>query len=87
MAVPWLRRLVTGLFPQRFDFMPGSVHEGFVVNKVALRQVSLLLPRFYVSISFHCGYPYSYVVRGMNNRPVGGHKTSINKYKNKTTLL
>jgi hypothetical protein len=31
-AVPWLRRLVAGL-------SPGSVHVGFVVDKVALGQV------------------------------------------------
>jgi hypothetical protein len=70
MAVPWLRWLVTGLSPQRFGFTPGSVHERFVVNKVALGQVSLLLLRFYVSISFHPGYPYSYIVRGMNKGPL-----------------
>jgi hypothetical protein len=35
-AVPWLRRLFAGLSP-RFD--PGSVHVGFVVDKVALGRV------------------------------------------------
>jgi hypothetical protein len=40
MAVPRLRRLVAG-------FDPGSVHVGFVVDKVALRQVSLRVLRFY----------------------------------------
>jgi hypothetical protein len=34
-AVPWLRQLVAGL-PSR---SPGSVHVGFVVDKVALGQV------------------------------------------------
>jgi hypothetical protein len=38
-AVPWLRRLVAGLSPRRFGFDPGSVHVGFVVDKVALGQV------------------------------------------------
>jgi hypothetical protein len=33
-AVPWLRRLAAGLPPRR----PGSVHVGFVVDKVALGQ-------------------------------------------------
>jgi hypothetical protein len=39
MAVPWLRRLVAGLSPLRPGFDPGSVHVGFVVDKVALGQV------------------------------------------------
>ena len=39
MAVPWLRRLVAGLPPRRHGFDPGSVHVGFVVDKVALGQV------------------------------------------------
>jgi hypothetical protein len=38
-AVPWLRRLFTGLSPLRAGFDPGSVHVGFVVDKVALGQV------------------------------------------------
>jgi hypothetical protein len=42
MAVLWLRRLDAGLSPQR----PGSVGVGFVVDKVALRQVSPRVLRF-----------------------------------------
>jgi hypothetical protein len=38
-AVPWLRRLVVGLSPRRPWFDRGSVHVGFVVDKVALGQV------------------------------------------------
>jgi hypothetical protein len=38
-AVPWLRRLVAGLPQWRPGFHPGSVHVGFVVDKVALGQV------------------------------------------------
>jgi hypothetical protein len=38
LAVPWLRRLVAGLSPRRPGFDPASVHVGFVVDKVALRQ-------------------------------------------------
>jgi hypothetical protein len=44
-AVPWLRRLVTGLSQRRLRFAPWSIHVGFV-EKVALRQVSLRVPRF-----------------------------------------
>jgi hypothetical protein len=36
-AVPWLRRLVAGLSPRRTGLDPGSVHVGFVVDKVVLR--------------------------------------------------
>jgi hypothetical protein len=38
-AVPWLRRLAAGLPPRRPGFDPGSVHVGFVVDKVALGRV------------------------------------------------
>jgi hypothetical protein len=37
--VPWLRRLAAGLPPRRPGFDPGSVHVGFVVDKMALGQV------------------------------------------------
>jgi hypothetical protein len=37
-AVPRLRRLIAGLTPRRPGFDPGSVHVGFVVDKVALGQ-------------------------------------------------
>jgi hypothetical protein len=40
-VVLWLRRLVAGLAPRRPGFKPGSVHVGFMVDKVALGQVSL----------------------------------------------
>jgi hypothetical protein len=45
-AVPWLRRLVAGLSPRRPGFDRGSVHVGFVVEKVALGQVSTRELRF-----------------------------------------
>jgi hypothetical protein len=47
MAVPWLRWLVAGFSPRRPELAPSSVHVGFVVNKVALRQVFLRVIRFY----------------------------------------
>jgi hypothetical protein len=46
MAVPWLRRLAAGLPPWRPRFDPGSVHVGFVVDKVALGQVFPRVLRF-----------------------------------------
>jgi hypothetical protein len=38
-AEPWLRSLAAGLSPRRSGFAPGSIHVGFVVDKVALGQV------------------------------------------------
>jgi predicted secreted protein len=35
-AVPWLRSLVAGLSQRRPEISPGSIHVGFVVDKVAL---------------------------------------------------
>jgi hypothetical protein len=51
--VPWLRRLVAGLSLWRSGFDPGSVHVGFVVEKVALGQVFLRVVGSPLSISFH----------------------------------
>jgi hypothetical protein len=41
VLVPWLWRLVPGLSPRSSGFTPGSIHVGFVVDKVALGQVFL----------------------------------------------
>jgi hypothetical protein len=38
-SMPWLRQLVAGLSPRRPGLDPGSVHVGFVVDKVVLGQV------------------------------------------------
>jgi hypothetical protein len=40
MAVPWLKRLVTGP-----EFAPGSINVGFVADKMALGQVFLRVLR------------------------------------------
>jgi hypothetical protein len=45
-AMPWLRSLVAGLSPRRPGFAPGSIHVGFVVDKMALGQVFLRVLRF-----------------------------------------
>jgi hypothetical protein len=53
-AVSWLRRLVAGLSPRKPVFDPGSIHVGFVVEKVALGQVFFFeYFGFPLSISFH----------------------------------
>jgi hypothetical protein len=50
----------TGLSPRRPGFAPGSIHVGFVVDKVALGQVFLQVLRVYpVNISFHRRSPNS----------------------------
>jgi hypothetical protein len=36
--MPWLRWLVAGLSPWGPEFVPRSIHVGFVVDKVALGQ-------------------------------------------------
>jgi hypothetical protein len=59
-AVPWLRSLVAGLSPRRPGFAAGSIHVGFVVDKVALEQVFLRVLRFPLPISFHRRSPNSY---------------------------
>jgi hypothetical protein len=45
-AVPWLRSLVVGLSSRRPGFTPGSIHVGFVVEKVALGRGFLRVFRF-----------------------------------------
>jgi hypothetical protein len=45
-ALQWLKLLVGGLSPRRTGFAPGSIHVGFVVDKVALGQVFLPVLRF-----------------------------------------
>jgi hypothetical protein len=48
----------------------------FVVDKVALGHVSFSESfGFTLSVSFHRGSPYSYIIRGMNNRPFGGRSS------------
>jgi hypothetical protein len=51
--VPWLRRLFASLSPRRLRFDPGSMHVGFVVDKVALDRFFPEYFGFSLSISFH----------------------------------
>jgi hypothetical protein len=44
--MPCLRRLVVGLSSRRHAFDPTSVHVRFVVDKVALRHISVRVIRF-----------------------------------------
>jgi hypothetical protein len=60
VAVPWLRRLVTGLSLLTSGFGPVPAHVEFVVDEVALGQVFLWV-RFLLSIPFHRGFPFLYI--------------------------
>jgi hypothetical protein len=55
--------VIAGLSPRR----PGTVHMGFVVDRVALGQVFIWVLWFSPSIYFHCGPPYSYTVWQIDN--------------------
>jgi hypothetical protein len=52
-AMSWLRQLVTGLSRQRPGFMSGSVHVGFVVDKMAVERDRFLCEFF--------GFPHQYL--------------------------
>jgi hypothetical protein len=54
LAMPWLRSLVAGFSPRRPGFAPGSIHVGFVVDKVAVGQIFLRGLRFSLSIYMSC---------------------------------
>jgi hypothetical protein len=68
--------LVVGLSSCVPEFAPGSVRVGFVLDKVALGQVFLrVFFGFTLSVSFHRGFPYSYIIWEMGNRPYGGRSS------------
>jgi hypothetical protein len=46
-GVPWLRRSVDGLASRRPGFDPSSIPVGFVVDELALQQLSVRVLRFY----------------------------------------
>jgi hypothetical protein len=76
--MPWLRWLLT--VPS--SWRPGSVHVGFVIDKVALRQVFLTQEffSFPLSVSLYHGSLCSYIIWGMNNRPIGGHSSETQSH-------
>jgi hypothetical protein len=77
--VPWLRRLVAGLSPRRPGFDPGSVHVGFVVDKVALEQAFPRVLRFsplnFIPPVFHYSEKRKkkliIFITGLHNKPQG----------------
>jgi hypothetical protein len=72
-TVPW--RLVDSLSPRKPWFASCSVHMGFVVNKVAVRQVFSDFFGFPLSTSFRRRSSYSHVTWGMTSRPDGDHSS------------
>jgi hypothetical protein len=55
--------------------VPESDHARFAVDKVAQGQVFLRVLPFPLSVSFHRGSPYPYIIWRMNNRPAGGRSS------------
>jgi hypothetical protein len=67
VAVPCLRSLDSDLSPRRPGFAPGSVHVGFVVDKVALGQVFLRVLRFSLSVYHSTVALQNRIILGMRN--------------------
>jgi hypothetical protein len=74
-TVPWLRRLVAGLSPRRLGFDPGSVHVGFVLDKVVLGQVFLRVLRFspvsFIPSVLHYLEKIIIFITGLHKKPLG----------------
>jgi hypothetical protein len=70
-VMTWLGRLVAGLSPRTRGFASGSVHVGFVMDKLALGQGFFRVVRF----SLVNMIPYSCFTQGINHRPVGGRSS------------
>jgi hypothetical protein len=75
VAAPWLRGLAAGLSPRRAGFALGSVHVGFMVEKVILGQIFSEFFGFPLSVSFHRDSPYSNIIWRINIRTIGGRSS------------
>jgi hypothetical protein len=53
---------------------------GFVVDEVALGQAFSEFFGFPIAISFLRGSPYSHIISGVNNRPVGGYSSETQSH-------
>jgi hypothetical protein len=84
-AVSWSRLLLDDLWRMWPRFDPKLFHLRFMVDKVALGQVSLRISRFSLSASFHKRYTMD--ILHITNK--GTYKTSSNKTDNctSTTLI
>jgi hypothetical protein len=74
--MPRFGQLKTSLSPWR----PGSAHTEFVVDKWHWDRFFSEFFDIPPSISFHCASPYSYTIRGINNRPAGGHNSETQSH-------
>jgi hypothetical protein len=79
--MPWLMRFI--LSPR---FALGSVHLGFLVDKSALGQVFSDFFTFFLSVQFHQESILTYIIRGMNNRPIGGGSSERKSHPINMTL-
>jgi hypothetical protein len=77
-AVPWITRLVTGLYLRRLGFASGSFHVGVVMEEVALEQV---ICQYLSTVALR-----TRITSGVNKMPIGGrisdsqsHSTDTNK--------
>jgi hypothetical protein len=87
-AMPWLTRLVTGSHYWGLGSRPGQSLWDLWRTK---RHRERLFSEFFsspLSISFHCGSPYSHIIWGMNNGPDGGHSSEIQSHSiDRTTCV
>jgi hypothetical protein len=67
VVVAWLRRLAATLSPRWPGLAPGSLHVGFVVDKVALLQVFDIITPWLSILIYH-------------NRPVGGRSSETQSH-------
>jgi hypothetical protein len=82
----WLARLVAGLSKRRPELPPGSVHIGFVVDKVALRQVCHRVIRFDpVNIIPPLLHINSRIIWRTDNGPVKGRRSIETEYHSTAT--
>jgi hypothetical protein len=65
-AVPWLGRLLAGLSPRRPEFIARPAHVELVVDNVAVRPVSLQVPR-YSAVSIIPTFLHTHTYSSINN--------------------
>jgi hypothetical protein len=80
MAMPWLRQS-----PASHRGGPGSGPGQFMWNlwltKWHCDEYLSQVFSIFLSISFHCGSPLSYIIWGMNNRPVKGRSSESHPHR------
>jgi hypothetical protein len=74
--MPWLGRVIAGLSMRKPGFDPGSVHVGFVVDKVALglvfpRVLWFSLVNFIPPVLHYVEKKLTIFITGLHNKPQG----------------